>query len=52
LRVAPAIELLNLLEEHIQAQGSVGSDALERIEKIVEILKDKLDNLNTTEELK
>jgi hypothetical protein len=45
------------LEEHIQAQGShpdnynpFGSweDALERTEKIAEILKDKLDNLNTT----
>ena len=47
------------LGEHIQAQGSVGfpdnynpfgswEDALERTEKIAEILKDKLDNLNTT----
>ncbi len=70
LSVGSAIELLDFLdhfnaisrgdlEEHIQAQGSVGfpdnynpfgswEDALERTEKIAEILKDKLDNINTT----
>jgi len=45
------------MEEHIQAQKSFPDnynpfgrweDALERTEKIEEILKDKLDNLNTT----